>query len=76
MEMAHRLGMRTTATMMFGHVETLEERIDHLLHLRELQDRTAASRPSSPGPSSPRTPRSPARSSPRSSTCARWPSPA
>ncbi len=40
MECAHRLGMRTTATMMFGHVETLEERIDHLLHLRELQDRT------------------------------------
>ena len=33
-------GMRTTATMMFGHVETLEERIDHLLHLRDLQDRT------------------------------------
>jgi cyclic dehypoxanthinyl futalosine synthase len=40
MECAHRLGMRTTATMMFGHVETLEERIEHLLHLRELQDRT------------------------------------
>jgi len=40
METAHRLGLRTTATMMFGHVETLEERIDHLLHLRELQDRT------------------------------------
>jgi cyclic dehypoxanthinyl futalosine synthase len=40
MEHAHRLGMRTTATMMFGHVETKEERIDHLLHLRELQDRT------------------------------------
>ena len=40
METAHRLGMRTTATMMFGHVETLEERIEHLLHLRDLQDRT------------------------------------
>jgi cyclic dehypoxanthinyl futalosine synthase len=40
MEVAHRQGLRTTATMMFGHVETLEERIDHLLHLRELQDRT------------------------------------
>jgi cyclic dehypoxanthinyl futalosine synthase len=40
MEVAHGLGLRTTATMMFGHVETLEERIDHLLHLRELQDRT------------------------------------
>jgi len=41
METAHRLGMRTTATMMFGHVETLEERVDHLLHLRELQDRSS-----------------------------------
>ena len=40
METAHGLGMKTTATMMFGHVETLEERIEHLLHLRELQDRT------------------------------------
>jgi cyclic dehypoxanthinyl futalosine synthase len=40
METAHGLGMKTTATMMFGHVETLEERIDHLLHLRDLQDRT------------------------------------
>jgi len=40
MEEAHRQGLRTTATMMFGTVETLEERIDHLLLLRELQDRT------------------------------------
>lgn len=40
METAHRLGMKTTATMMFGHVETLEERVDHLVHLRDLQDRT------------------------------------
>ncbi|MGB9692742.1 MAG: cyclic dehypoxanthinyl futalosine synthase, partial [Candidatus Sumerlaeaceae bacterium] len=31
-------GMRGTATMMFGHVETLEERIEHLARLRELQD--------------------------------------
>ena len=40
MEVAHGLGLRTTATMMFGHVETLEERVDHLLALRDLQDRT------------------------------------
>lgn len=40
MEKAHNLGMRTTATMMFGHVETLEERLEHLVRLRELQDRT------------------------------------
>jgi len=40
MEEAHGLGMRTTATMMFGHVETIEERLEHLLRIRELQDRT------------------------------------
>ncbi len=40
METAHGLGLRTTATMMFGHVETLDERIEHLVRLRELQDRT------------------------------------
>ncbi|MBO8128986.1 MAG: aminofutalosine synthase MqnE [Peptococcaceae bacterium] len=37
---AHRLGIRTNATMLYGHVETTEERVDHLLKLRELQDRT------------------------------------
>lgn len=37
---AHRLGLRTTATMMFGHEERPEERIEHLFALRELQDRT------------------------------------
>jgi len=40
MEAAHCLGMRTTATMMFGHIETWEERLEHLEHLRCLQDRT------------------------------------
>ena len=40
MEVAQLQGLKTTATMMFGHVETIEERIDHLLHLRALQDRT------------------------------------
>lgn len=40
MEAAHRLGLRTSATMMFGHVETLEERLVHLVRLRRLQDRT------------------------------------
>lgn len=39
-EAAHSLGMRTNATMLYGHVETVEERVDHLLALRELQDRT------------------------------------
>ncbi len=40
MECAHSLGMRTTATMMFGHIETIEHRLEHLLKLRELQERT------------------------------------
>lgn len=34
---AHKLGLVTSATMMFGHVETLEERIEHLIHIRDLQ---------------------------------------
>ena len=40
MEIAHGMGMRSSATMMFGHVETVEERIEHLARLRDLQDRT------------------------------------
>ena len=40
MRAAHRMGMRTTATMVFGHVETLEERVEHLARLRDLQDET------------------------------------
>jgi aminodeoxyfutalosine synthase len=35
---AHALGIRTNATMLYGHVETLAERVDHLLRLREQQD--------------------------------------
>ncbi len=40
MEAAHRLGMRTTATMMFGSIETAEDIITHLDAIRQLQDRT------------------------------------
>lgn len=40
MEEAHRQGLQTTATMMFGHVETVAERLEHLRRLRELQDRS------------------------------------
>ena len=36
----HQMEMRSTATMLFGHVETLEQRVDHMRHLRELQDQT------------------------------------
>lgn len=48
MREAHAQGMKTTATMMYGHVETRAERIDHLLALRELQDESLA-RPALPG---------------------------
>jgi aminodeoxyfutalosine synthase len=37
---AHRLGMRTNVTMLYGHIETIEERIDHMLRARALQDET------------------------------------
>lgn len=40
MRQAHKKGLRTTATMMYGTVETDEERIEHLLRLRDLQDET------------------------------------
>jgi cyclic dehypoxanthinyl futalosine synthase len=40
MRHAHRLGMSTTATMMYGHVETLAERIEHMRRIRDLQDET------------------------------------
>ena len=36
----HRQGVRTNATMLYGHVETIEDRVDHLLRLRDLQDET------------------------------------
>jgi cyclic dehypoxanthinyl futalosine synthase len=44
MRAAHELGMSTTATMMYGHVETLEERVEHLRKIRELQDETGGFR--------------------------------
>ena len=37
---AHEIGLRSNATMLFGHVETLEERVDHLVRLRKTQDET------------------------------------
>jgi cyclic dehypoxanthinyl futalosine synthase len=38
MRQCHVLGMRTSCTMMFGHIETIDERLDHLIRLRELQE--------------------------------------
>jgi cyclic dehypoxanthinyl futalosine synthase len=40
MREAHQVGMKTSCTMMFGHIETVEERIEHMRLLRELQDET------------------------------------
>ena len=40
MRHAHMKGLRTTATMMYGHVETVEERLEHMFRLRSLQDET------------------------------------
>jgi len=37
---SHNMGITSTATMLYGHVETLEERVDHLQQLRDLQDKT------------------------------------
>jgi aminodeoxyfutalosine synthase len=39
-EVAHNLGMHTNATMLYGHIENYEHRIDHMRRLRELQDKT------------------------------------
>jgi cyclic dehypoxanthinyl futalosine synthase len=49
MDVAHRLGLYSSATMMFGHVETIEDRIEHLDRLRAQQDQSLARR-SSPAP--------------------------
>lgn len=37
---AHGMGIRTNATLLYGHIETFEERVDHMLMLRDLQDET------------------------------------
>ena len=37
---AHKIGINTTSTMMFGHLETLEERVNHMIKLREIQKET------------------------------------
>lgn len=53
MREAHRMNLPTSATMMYGHVETTTERIEHLVRLRELQEKgrkeATVSLPSSPG---------------------------
>ena len=46
---AHRLGYRTNATMLFGSIETIEERVDHMLRLRDLQDESLQAGDQVPG---------------------------
>ncbi len=40
MELAHNIGIKTNASMLYGHIESIEDRVDHLLKLRDLQDKT------------------------------------
>lgn len=40
MQIAHELGLKSSATMMFGHVETIEDRVEHLQRLRDQQDKS------------------------------------
>ena len=39
-KLAHQLGLKTNVTMLYGHIETMEERVDHMLRARALQDET------------------------------------
>ena len=39
MQVAHRIGLTTSATMMFGHIENIDERFDHLVRIREVQSK-------------------------------------
>ncbi|MBI4398724.1 MAG: dehypoxanthine futalosine cyclase [Candidatus Omnitrophica bacterium] len=58
MRAAYNVGLKGTATMMYGHIETLEERVIHFLKLRELQDDTGVFRAFIPWSfSAPNTPR-------------------
>ena len=52
MDTAHRLGLASTATMMFGHVETVEDRIEHLQVVRAQQDKSLQRAAESPSPPS------------------------
>ncbi len=44
MRIAHEMGIYSTATMMFGHVESIEDRVEHLMRIRELQAQTGGFR--------------------------------
>lgn len=50
---AHKMGIKTNTSMLYGHIETVEERVDHMLRLRELQDETGGFRNFIPFPFQP-----------------------
>lgn len=75
MRCAHEMGLKTTATMMFGHVETVEERILHLLAIRDLQAETAGFTAFIPWPYQPGKTPFPAGLWGGPPTCACWPCP-
>lgn len=52
---AHELGITTNATLLFGHMETLEKRVTHLFRLRDQRTEPGASKPLSPFPFSRKT---------------------
>ena len=75
MATAHRLGLKTSATMMFGHLETRAESIEHLLKIRELQDETGGFTAFIPWTFQPGCTNLGAKPWARSNICAPWPSP-
>ena len=71
-KLAHQIGLKSNATMLYGHVENDEDRVDHLLKLRALQDETGGFQTSSHWLSIPRTrPCSTCRKPPACSTSSR-----
>ena len=65
---AHELGLHSNCTMLYGHIENEEDRVDHLVRLRGLQDETTASSPSFRWRFIPITPRFRTSRKPRAST--------
>jgi len=73
MRHAHRAGLRTTATMMYGSVETPAERIEHMMRLRDLQDETGGFTAFIAWSYQPEHTELQAWRLPASTTCGRWP---
>ena len=76
MDVAHRLGLNSSATMMFGHVETIEDRIEHFERVRVQQDRSEKRKAETAKAGSRKTARPPPRSPPLSAGPSRPSTPA